>query len=445
MRMVFKGEKGVLRNTSMSRFIDRRPNGRHKSVVNRQRFMQRFKKQIQEAVKEAISQRTIKNIEKKGEKIVISKKEISEPSFVYGEEGVTEVVLPGNKNFSPGDRIQKPPKTVSQGSGAGNTEENFADDFIFEISKEEFLDLFFEDLALPNLVKKHISKITSTTLVKAGFTKKGTQSNLSVTRTMKNAIARKRAMQSAKLKKIKELEELISHLSLNEKQESKTNLEKTKKLQEEIIKIKESLKKIPFIDPIDLKYFHHVEQNIPSTQAVMFCLMDVSGSMDEEKKEIAKRFFILLYLFLKKTYENVEIVFLRHHTSAKEVDEEAFFYSRETGGTVVSSVLELMKSIMQSRYSEKDWNIYAAQASDGDNWNNDSPRCQAILSHDIMPFVQYFAYVEIMPRSHQSLWESYLDIKAAFPHFSMQQIETIKDIYPVFRTLFKRRTISMKT
>src|SRR3989338_6106597 len=129
----------------------------------------------------------------------------------------------------------------------------------------------------------------------------------------------------------------------------------------------------------------------------MFCVMDVSGSMDEAKKEIAKRFFILLYLFLTKNYETIELVFIRHHTTAKEVNEKEFFYSRETGGTVVSSALELMRDIILYRYSSADWNIYGAQASDGDNWNNDSPRCADILMRDIMPYVQYFAYVEIMP------------------------------------------------
>ena len=104
----------------------------------------------------------------------------------------------------------------------------------------------------------------------------------------------------------------------------------------------------------------------------MFCLMDVSGSMDEERKDIAKRFFILLYLFLTRNYERIEVVFIRHHTIAKEVDEDEFFHSRESGGTVVSSALKLMQEIIRERYPLTEWNIYAAQASDGDNWDDDS-------------------------------------------------------------------------
>ena len=135
------------------------------------------------------------------------------------------------------------------------------------------------------------------------------------------------------------------------------------------------------------------------------------------------------------------MVFIRHHTSAKEVDEEEFFYSRETGGTVVSIALELMRDIIQKRYPTNAWNIYAAQASDGDNWNADSPYCQELLRDAIMPFMQYFAYIEILPRHHQSLWEAYLDVHSKHPNFTMQNIDKQSDIYPVFRELFKRQMV----
>lgn len=170
--------------------------------------------------------------------------------------------------------------------------------------------------------------------------------------------------------------------------------------------------------------------------------MDVSGSMDEAKKDLAKRFFILLYLFLTKNYETIEIMFIRHHTSAKEVDEKDFFYSRETGGTVVSSALELMADLIHDRYPLNEWNIYGAQASDGDNWNNDSPHCKEVLVNRILPVVQFFAYVEIMPRNHQSLWNEYLSIKSTYNNFAMQSISAMKDIYPVFRELFKHQHIT---
>jgi len=208
---------------------------------------------------------------------------------------------------------------------------------------------------------------------------------------------------------------------------------------EEIEHLRARARAVPFIDTFDLRFVNHVLQPQPTTQAVMFCLMDVSGSMDRARKDLAKRFFTLLYLFLKRNYEKIEVVFIRHHTIAKEVDEQEFFYSRETGGTVVSSALTLMSDIVSARYPLSSWNIYAAQASDGDNWHHDSPACKDILLKQIMPFVRYFAYIEITPDRHQSLWEAYEDVKEQNPNFAMRQIDGPADIYPVFRDLFKRR------
>lgn len=420
----------------MSRFIDKRPNGRHKSAVNRQRFMRRFKKQIQHAVRQAITERSIKRVEESGEKITIPAKDISEPKFHYTQGGIRHIVLPGNKDFVPGDLIKRPSQQggASQEGQASDSPEEGADAFVFEISKEEFLEIFFDDLALPNLVKTQIAKIPTIKSIRSGFTSEGIPTNINIPRSLKGALGRKIAISAEKRKKIDALQEELFELLEKDK-----NSPRVQEIEEEIAHLKLKIEKIPFIDPFDLRYHRKITEVIPTTQAVMFCLMDVSGSMDEAKKDIAKRFFILLYLFLTRTYENVEIVFIRHHTSAKEVDEEEFFYSRETGGTVVSSALELMKKVMQQRYPSSDWNIYAAQASDGDNWNNDSPRCKEILVNDILPFVQYFAYVEIMPRHHQSLWEAYLTVKEQFPQFAMQHIEDLKDIYPVFRSLFQRQ------
>jgi uncharacterized sporulation protein YeaH/YhbH (DUF444 family) len=208
----------------------------------------------------------------------------------------------------------------------------------------------------------------------------------------------------------------------------------------EIEKLKRRLERIPFIDTFDLRYNHHIKVAKPTAQAVMFCVMDVSGSMNQSMKDMAKRFFLLLYLFLKRNYKKIEVVFIRHHTSAKEVDEQEFFYSRETGGTIVSSALKLMQEIMASRYPAQEWNIYGAQASDGDNWNDDSPLCQEILTKQIMPFVQHFSYIEITPRQHQALWEAYEEVQSGWAEaFSMQQIVEESDIYPVFRELFARK------
>ncbi len=426
----------------MSRFVDRRPNGRHKSAVNRQRFIRRFKKQIKEAVRHAISDRSIKNIDETGENIRIPTKDISEPNFHFGQGGARDVILSGNKDFISGDQVKRPDQGggKGQGSQASDAGEG-SDDFGFEISREEFLDLFFEDLALPNLVKKQMAQVAAYKMMRAGFSNEGVPTNINIVRSMRGALGRRIALKAPYRSKIKELEDQLEAL----KAALPENHPDILALEQEIKRLKTRIHTIPFIDPFDLRYNNRVKRPTPTTQAVMFCIMDVSGSMDEQKKDIAKRFFILLYLFLSRSYENVEVVFIRHHTSAKEVDEQEFFYSRETGGTVVSSALELTRDIILERYPTSDWNIYAAQASDGDNWNNDSPRCRDLLMHDIMPYVQYFAYVEILPRHHQSLWEAYLTVKNNCPDFALQHIEDMEDIYPVFRELFKRQNNATTT
>ncbi|MGD9833132.1 MAG: DUF444 family protein, partial [Piscinibacter sp.] len=170
---------------------------------------------------------------------------------------------------------------------------------------------------------------------------------------------------------------------------------------------------------------------------VMFCLMDVSGSMDEARKDLAKRFFILLYLFLTRHYEKIDIVFIRHHTQAQEVDEHNFFHATETGGTVVSSALVLMEEIARARYPTSEWNIYGAQASDGDNWHHDSGRCRELLADKILPLCRYFAYVQVA-EEEQNLWDEYAALAAESKAFAIRKVTEANQIYPVFRDLFKK-------
>ena len=425
----------------MTQVIDRRLNGKNKSAVNRQRFIRRFKSQIKRAVADAVSGRHIADIDN-GEKINIPAKDMSEPVFQHGQGGRREAVHPGNTDFVTGDRIKRPPESGGgQGGKAGNSGEG-EDDFAFQLSREEFLELFFEDLALPDLVKTQLTTLTDFKSVRAGYTSDGVPSNINIVRSLRGALARRIALRGPHMKRLREASAELTTLQPvtgfadGEEQESDPRIAA---LAEEIRHLKKRIDAIPFIDTFDLRYNNRIKQPKPSTQAVMFCLMDVSGSMDEIRKDTAKRFFILLYLFLKRNYERIDVVFIRHHTIAKEVDEDEFFHSRETGGTVVSSALELMHETICERYPVTEWNIYAAQASDGDNWDNDSPKCRDLLLSRIMPYLQYFAYVEITPDQHQSLWQEYERVADIYPNFAMQQIEAAQDIYPVFRELFRKR------
>lgn len=420
----------------MTQFIDRRQNAAKKSTVNRQRFLRRYKNQIKRAVSDAIGKRSITDIEK-GEHVTIPAKELSEPRFHHGEGGRVERVLPGNQEFLTGDRVKRSNKDKSQGGGGNQASDSGEgeDDFAFDLTREEFLELYFEDLELPDLIKKELARINTFKTVRAGVTTSGIPSNINILRSMRQATGRRMALASPYKRKLREANAALALLN----EDPHKDLAAHALLEQEIERLKKKIMTVPFIDTIDLRYNNRVRIPAPSTQAVMFCIMDVSGSMDEPKKDIAKRFFILLYLFLTKNYKKIELVFIRHHTSAKEVSESDFFYSRETGGTVVSSALELLSQTIESRFPPSAWNIYVAQASDGDNWNADSPYCLELLRDKIVPLLQYFAYIEIMPRHHQSLWEVYQKLSELYPNFAMENIDSVTDIYPVFRALFKRK------
>ena len=422
----------------MTQVIDRRLNGKHKSAVNRQRFIRRFKAQIKRAVADAVSGRSIVDIDN-GEKINIPARDMSEPVFHHGSGGRHEGVHPGNTDFVTGDKIKRPPDAAGGQGGKASDSGEGEDEFAFQLSREEFLELFFEDLALPDLVKTQLAKLADFKSVRAGHTSDGVPTNINVIRSLRGALARRIALRGPHMKRLREVNDELTALQPVPVDEEEEASPRVLELEEEIGHLRQRIDSIPFIDTFDLRYNNRVKEPRPTTQAVMFCLMDVSGSMDEERKDIAKRFFTLLYLFLTRNYERIEVVFIRHHTSAVEVDEEEFFHSRETGGTIVSSALKLMHDIIRERYPLTEWNIYAAQASDGDNWDNDSSTCRDLLMSKIMPCLQYFAYVEITPDAHQSLWQEYERLAEAYGNFAMQQLEGPQDIYPVFRELFRKR------
>ncbi|MBU1436970.1 MAG: YeaH/YhbH family protein [Gammaproteobacteria bacterium] len=419
----------------MAHFIDRRLNGKNKSAVNRQRFIRRYKQQIKQAVSDAISKRSVTDINS-GESVTIPGRDITEPFFHQGKGGHREMIHPGNDQFSPGDRIKRP-LGGQGGSGQGDASQDGEgeDEFVFSISKDEYLDLLFEDLELPNLKKNQLDKLVQYKNVRAGYRSEGVPSNIDVVRSLQGSLARRIAMSAGKKKQLHELEQRIALLE----QDAVPDQLQLQMLLTEASELKKRIAAVPFIDSFDLRFRNFAKRPEPTSKAVMFCLMDVSGSMDQATKDMAKRFYILLYMFLSRSYKNVDVVYIRHHTQAKEVDEQEFFYSQETGGTIVSSALKLMADIVKERYDPTQWNIYAAQASDGDNWADDSPQCASLLTEQLLPFVRYYAYIEITQRPHQSLWQEYEKLLASFDNFAIQPIRQVSDIYPVFRTLFKKQ------
>lgn len=421
----------------MVHLIDRRVQGKNKSAPNRERFLRRYKGQIKEAVARAIKGRSITDIES-GEKISIPVKDVGEPTFGHARGGIWESVQPGNEQYQKGDQIARP-KGGGGGAGkgqAGNSEETSEDDFVFQLTREEFMNYFFEDLELPNMIKTQLSSTTDFKSQRAGYKTSGTASNLHVLRSLRGAMGRRIAVGGKSARRLRQAEEEMTLLLESDVDKHDPVFVA---LAQEIHHLRTRLLAIPFLDPFDLRYCNRIKVPKPASQCVMFCILDVSGSMDEQKKDTAKRFFILLYLFLTRAYDKIDVVFIRHHTAASEVDENAFFHSRESGGTIVSSALNLLTQIIRERYGVGDWNVYVAQASDGDNWDNDSVICRELLMNTVMPLVQYYAYVEITEGEPQNLWLEYQQVAEHSAHFAMQKIETPADIYPVFRELFKKQ------
>jgi len=418
----------------LQQVIDRRLSGKNKSIGNRERFLRRYRGQIRDAVRRAVAGRSIHDIEQ-GEDITLPRRDVSEPVFGHGTGGMQERVHPGNRDYLRGDHIARPQGGGAGGSGSGASPDGIGeDDFVFRITREEFMQYFFDDLALPYLVRTQLlPDAQEWKSQRAGFVSEGTPTNLHVVRSMRMALGRRIAMGGDVRRRLLALQVLLALMQ----GDVLTPRSEMVAVQAEIEVLRRRLRKIPFLDPFDLRFRNRVRVPLPATRAVMFCLMDVSGSMDEERKNMAKRFFILLYLFLTRHYQKTDVVFIRHHTQAAEVSEEEFFQSTETGGTVVSSALTLMHQIIGERYSTSQWNIYGAQASDGDNWHQDSAKCRELLVEKLLPVVRYFAYIQVA-EENQNLWEEYDQLREGHPNFAMQKIAEASDIYPVFRELFKK-------
>ncbi len=413
--------------------VDRRLNPNNKSLDNRQRFLRRAKALVRGAVKKSSEGRDIKDVLGGGE-VSIPLDGLREPHF-RRQGGTRDLVLPGNKKFIEGDVLPR-----SDGATAGKPAEpgegDSEDAFRFALSGDEFVDLFLDDLELPDLAKRKLAETESAGLRRAGYTNAGAPANIAINKTMRLATARRTALRRPRSDTIARLEAALANCDNGQHAQLAAELEA----------LKSKVRRIPFIDPIDIRYRHFEAAPRPIAQAVMFCLMDVSGSMSNHMKDLAKRFYMLLYVFLKRRYRYVEVVFIRHTHRAEEVDEQTFFHDPTSGGTLVSSALQAMHEIVRTRYRPADWNIYAAQASDGDNSDADSELTARLLTELILPVTQFFAYVEVgesgtsaREGSPSALWALYKRLHLQGTPLSMRKVRERSEIFPVFRELFSRR------
>lgn len=420
--------------------IDRRTTT-GKSTPNRQRVVRRIEEQIKGAIPDIVDGNSIQDIGKDGKGIQIPIKGLNEPVLHHDPElGKRHRVYTGNDQFVPGDKIDKP---LGNGNDPGKNPSNTGvgeDDFFINISRKEFLEYFFQDLELPNWEERQQAEsVDHYEWQHAGHIKYGVPARMNVIRSMSNSLGRRIALQSLFKKRVKALEERLEFAEECEIQG----------IMEALLDAKKKLNTIPFVDEVDLRYDHFVKVPIPIDRAVIFALMDVSGSMSKEEKDIAKRFFFFLYLMLEANYSQIDIVWIRHHIEASRVDEDKFFNDRESGGTIVSSALELADSIKWrgdnlsvGGYPTKNWNIFFAQASDGDNWYDDMDKSVQLLMK-IMRYTNYYAYVQIRSPGEENLWAHYKQVQDMFPKkFKMRHIDNRNEIWKVFRGLFEKQSSS---
>lgn len=410
--------------------VDRRNNPKGRSTGNRHKFLKRVDGQIKKALPGIVGGKTMKDLSSGKGKVKVPIKGLEEPEFIYDPaSGKKTIVSPGNKSFDEGDTIPKPNGGEGRGRRGSRDADPNEDEFYVNISMEEFAEYFFADLELPNMVKKYMQTLNDFERKRAGFVSEGMPSRLNVVKSYQNSLARKMALKAYYEKKIKELQDQLL---------IETDQDKISFLQSEIDRYKKLALAVPYMDDIDLRYNHFDKRPIPTTCAVMVCIMDVSGSMGYDEKDIAKRYFLLLYMFLKKQYEKVDLVFIRHHTEAKEVTEEEFFDSRESGGTIVAPSLELADQILRERY--KGWNSYISQCTDGDVWGEeDAEDCYRIVTDKLLPQLQYMTYIQIMRGEEGELWQYYSDVAKSHENFAMKSIDSVQEIWPVFSDLFKKR------
>ena len=415
--------------------VDRRSH-KGKSTANRQRVLKRLDGALKAQVDKLVARHKIKEADQ-GAEVTIERKDVTEPHFALDSvSGATDRVIPGNDQYRVGDKI---PNNGGQGEGSGSGDDagegssEEEDSFRFVLSREEYLSLLFDELELPALLRTELLQIDETRFRRGGVVRYGNPSTVCVTRTFKASIGRRWAAEAFQRDALEAAEAALAEAR------DRGVPALVQAAEAELEEVRRRTADIPFLDPIDLRHRSLVEVQSPCTAAVMFCLMDVSSSMDENRKDLAKRFFTLLYLFLTRKYKKVDLVFIRHTDEAQEVDEDTFFNGTQAGSTRVLSALAKMNEIVESRYPASHYNIFGAQASDGDSFGADSSESSGYLLSKLLPLSRYFVYAEVGGGPEQgatSLWSAYQSIES--DRFNMATVSARNEVYPALAKLFQK-------
>ena len=334
-----------------------------RSIEDRRRHRQLVEKSIKENLGDILSEESIIG-EGNNKKFKIPIRGIKEYQFVYGRN--SNGVATGTGEEKKGDKIGSGRPQPGKGQfGPGNREGE--DIYETEITLEELLDYITEDLDLPNLDRKKYSEIvTESSGKKKGYQRHGINPRLAKKKTVMSKIARKQGKKRA----LKEAG------------------------------IDEEIERFPFKEE-DLRYYRVKQKPKKESNAVMVFIMDVSGSMDSTKKYLARSFFFVLSKFLRRKYNNIAFEFISHTTVAKRVNEFEFFHKAESGGTYISSGLNMALETIKENYPPEMWNIYPVYASDGDNWTEDNERAIKAVN-ELCEISNMFGYAELLPSTYST-------------------------------------------
>jgi sporulation protein YhbH len=376
-----------------------------RSAKDRSRHKDKIDKALKEGIHDIVADESIIGQDGK-KKIRIPVKGIKEYKFVYGANQQQQAGAGGDADVKRGQKIGKK-KQEGEGPGQGNKPGNKPGEEYYdvEVTLEELAAYLFADLELPDLQQKALKEIVAEKFKRKGYRSSGIRPRLSKKESAKQRIKRKKAAQK--------------------RGEIKVDPETGEEI-------------FPFIEQ-DLRYKHIAVTNKNISSACIFFIMDVSGSMSQQKKYLARSFFFLLYHFIRSRYEKTEIVFVAHDTQPYEVDEDKFFNRGTGGGTMVSPTIEYVIEQANKRYNPNSWNLYAFHCSDGDNWSSDMEKtCQ--LNEVLKDMCQFYGYCEIVPDG-EIRWSGSTPLSEAYEPFTdskfkVGHINKKEDVWGVFRNFF---------
>ncbi len=438
-------------------YVDRRKTGRGKSLPNRHRLLRRIKDAIRQSKPQDIDAGGVKSMGNGNGQVnpvKVTRHSLHEPTLHYASgTGNHDIVLIGNDQWERGDEfpIDDGGGSGGSGNGAGNGQEDGEDDFVVNISREEFFNVFFEDCELPDLQDTHEKELPELMPKHAGFQKEGNPAQLSVIRSYKNALPRRRALTSEARAELEELEnefdDLLQELGSADTLPSRGEVinDRMAEIEERITELRNKISNVPFFEKLDLRYTKKEKVLVKSADAVFVMIMDISGSMDEEKKRIARKFFSLQYAFIKRKYPNTDLVFIAHTETPYEMSEEEFFTTRISGGTLVSPSYKMAHDIIKARYDASTTNIYLSQASDGDNWTDDNSHIiPALEDEGLLSKLRHMSYAQVGSQwggyspGGSTLWTTLQSVANTNKKVSMVKIVKDTEVFDAFQKIYKR-------